>query len=99
MMMAGAFLGWQPMAAAFFLSVGPALVFGVVLLIVNKENELPFGPSLAGGILGSCLLWGWIGPHLQILFFWPTVLICLAVAGGMFMLFSSYVMRILKRRE
>jgi leader peptidase (prepilin peptidase) / N-methyltransferase len=98
MMMAGAFLGWQPMIAAFFLSVAPALVIGIVTLIVKKDNELPFGPSLAGGILGSCLLWGWIGPHVQILFFWPTVMLCLVLAGGFFMLFSSYLMRILRRR-
>ena len=39
MMMAGSFLGWQIVAVAFFLSVFPALVIGVTLLIVRRDNS------------------------------------------------------------
>src|SRR5262249_61764756 len=47
MMMAGAFLGWQPVLIAFFVSVFPALFFGVVQLVRKGDQALPFGPSLA----------------------------------------------------
>src|SRR5262249_28513345 len=49
MMMAGAFLGWQPVVLAFFVAVIPALIFAVVQLAVTGDNSLPFGPSLAVG--------------------------------------------------
>src|SRR5947208_5682923 len=65
MMMAGAFLGWQPVVVAFFASVIPALFFGVIQWIVNRDNSLPFGPSLGAGIVLTFLCWKWIGPELQ----------------------------------
>jgi leader peptidase (prepilin peptidase) / N-methyltransferase len=94
MMMAGAFLGWQPVVVAFFLSVIPALFFGVIQLVVKRENELPFGPSLGAGILLTFLGWGWIGPQLQVLFFWGPMMIAIAALGAVFMLLSSYVIRV-----
>ena len=42
MMMVGSFLGWQIVVVAFFLSVIPALVFGIILLAVKNDNSLPF---------------------------------------------------------
>jgi leader peptidase (prepilin peptidase) / N-methyltransferase len=94
MMMAGAFLGWQPVVAAFFLSVVPALGFGAFLLAVKRDNELPFGPSLAAAILTTCLCWDWIGPHLQPVFFFGPMLGALTVLGAVFMLVSSYLIRV-----
>ena len=57
MMMAGAFIGWQPVLIAFFVSVFPALVLGVGWIMVRGNQELPFGPSLALGTLMT--LFGW----------------------------------------
>jgi leader peptidase (prepilin peptidase)/N-methyltransferase len=94
MMMAGAFLGWQPVVVAFFLSVVPALAFGIVQLAVKRDNELAFGPSLAAGIVAAFIGWRWIGPELQMLFFDSGILIPLAVLGAVFMLVASYVIRV-----
>jgi leader peptidase (prepilin peptidase) / N-methyltransferase len=94
MMMAGAFLGWQPVVVAFFLSVVPALVFGVVQMTVKRDNELPFGPSLAAGIVLTFLCWRWIGRELQPLFFWGGMMAAVVVLGAVFMLLSSYVIRV-----
>lgn len=69
MMMAGAFLGWQIVVVAFFVSVLPALVVGVFQLLVRGDNSLPFGPSLAVGVMATCLGWRWLGPTVQPLFF------------------------------
>jgi leader peptidase (prepilin peptidase)/N-methyltransferase len=94
MMMAGAFLGWQPIVAAFFISVGPALLVGIFQLVVKRDNELPYGPSLAAGIVATWLCWSWIGPRLQIVFFWGPMLAAIVVLGAIFMLVSSYVIRV-----
>jgi leader peptidase (prepilin peptidase)/N-methyltransferase len=97
MMMAGAFLGWQPIVIAFFVSAIPGLAFGIVQVVVRRDNTLPFAPSLALGILITMLGWRWMPPHLQLLFFDPVILLCLAGAGAGFMLFSSYAIRLTKR--
>ncbi|HYV39823.1 MAG TPA: prepilin peptidase [Gemmataceae bacterium] len=99
MMMAGAFMGWQPVVVAFFLSVMPALVFGALQYGVKRDNELPFGPSLAMGIVLTFLCWPWIGPQIQSLFFWGKMLGAVAVLGALFMLVSSYVIRVSRRRN
>ena len=36
MMMAGAFLGWQPLVVAFFISVGPGLFFALVHMLAQR---------------------------------------------------------------
>src|SRR5437588_3347466 len=74
MMMAGAFLGWQVVLVAFFLSVIPALFFGIIQLVVRRDNSLPFGPSLSIGVLGTCLAWEPIGAHLRPVLFAGDVL-------------------------
>jgi leader peptidase (prepilin peptidase)/N-methyltransferase len=96
MMMAGAFLGWQSVVVAFFLSVLPALVFGLIQVAVKRDNELPFGPSLAAGIMMACLGWQWIGPDLQPLLFWGEMLAGVVAVGAGFMLLSAYVIRLSK---
>jgi leader peptidase (prepilin peptidase) / N-methyltransferase len=96
MMMAGAFLGWQPVVVAFFVSVVPALAFGIVLLLVKRDNELPFGPSLAAGIVFTWLCWRWIGPPMQPLFFDGYLLLTITVLAAVFMLVTSYVIRVSK---
>jgi leader peptidase (prepilin peptidase)/N-methyltransferase len=65
MMMVGAFLGWQVVVVAFFVSVFPALVFGIMQLVLRGEKPMPFGPSLAAGTVITWLCWDWIAPHLH----------------------------------
>jgi leader peptidase (prepilin peptidase)/N-methyltransferase len=96
MMMAGCFLGWQPVAAAFFVSAAPGLVFGIIQVIVNKDDSLPFGPALAAGLIITMLCWHWIGPFAQVLFFWGTLLAGMVLVGGGFMLAFSYGFRVFK---
>jgi leader peptidase (prepilin peptidase)/N-methyltransferase len=99
MMMAGAFLGWQVVVVAFFLSVIPALLFGITLLIARRDNTLPFGPSLALGVLWAMLAWDGIGnyPSLRLVFFWGTFLCFLVAMAGGFLFVTSFVLRLLQR--
>jgi leader peptidase (prepilin peptidase)/N-methyltransferase len=69
MMMAGAFLGWQPIVVAFFVGAFAALVLMVPLSLMRGEGALPFGPGLALGLVITWLAWPSIGPSLQPIFF------------------------------
>ena len=96
MMMAGAFLGWQPVVVAFFVSVFPALLIGVVQMVLRGDQELAFGPSLSLGIVLTMLGWDWIGPHVAFGFFdWP-LLVILVVAGSVFLFVASFVIRLVR---
>jgi leader peptidase (prepilin peptidase)/N-methyltransferase len=94
MMMAGAFLGWQPVVMAFFVSVIPALIIGIIQYIVSRDNSLPFGPSLALGVVMTWLGWRWIGPYVQVLFFNATLMLILAGASCVLLLVLSYAFRL-----
>ena len=76
LLMAGAFLGWQPAVLSLFVGAFAALfVFKLPALIVGfvkgseVERELPFGPGLAVGVVITWLSWPWLGPRLQFVFF------------------------------
>lgn len=96
MMMAGSFLGWQPVVVAFFLSIPPALVFGAINLLFRRDGSLPFGPSLAVGLMTACLGWRWLGPHFQPLFFWGPMMVALVVVMVVFLFVSSLLLRRLR---
>jgi leader peptidase (prepilin peptidase)/N-methyltransferase len=99
MMMGGSFLGWQPIVIAFFVSVFPALLIGVVQLVVRGRQELAFGPSLALGVLLTLLTWRWIGPEVQLLFFDGWLLGLLAVVGVFFLFLASLLIRLFRGGE
>jgi leader peptidase (prepilin peptidase)/N-methyltransferase len=95
MMMAGAFIGWQPVVLAFFVAVVPAVVFGVVQLLRRGDQGLPFGPSLAAGVLLTLYLWRWIGPPFWPLLSFPMILLMAAGAVGIGLLLMAVVMRLM----
>lgn len=97
MMMAGAFLGWQPVVVALFVSAIPGLVFGIVAAVFRKGGEFPYGPSLSAGLLLTMLGWRWIGPYVQVLFFWATFLFILAGVGLALMFLLPFLMRLARQ--
>ncbi|MCI0684801.1 MAG: prepilin peptidase [Gemmataceae bacterium] len=93
MMMVGAFLGWQIVVVALFVSVIPAAVFGVVQMVVHRDNSLPFGPSLAAGSLLTYCCWQWRPAELQMLLFSWKALLGMAIFAAVFLFVSSVVIR------
>lgn len=89
LLMAGAFLGWQPAVLSLFAGAFAALfVFKLPALIVSylkrqpTDHELPFGPGLAVGIAVCWLAWPWLGTRLQQVFFdWPTLAVTVGVVS------------------
>jgi leader peptidase (prepilin peptidase)/N-methyltransferase len=96
MMMAGAFVGWQIVIVAFFLSAFPALLIGIGQIILRGSQMIPFGPSLALGTLGTLYGWRWIGPYLQDFFFDSTVMLVLGIAGAVALLLVSFLLRLIR---
>jgi len=95
MMMAGAFLGWQPVVVAFFIGAVVSIPLGFVFRVVKKEQAFPFGPGLALGTVITWMGWPWLGPKLQGYFFEEVVLLSAVVllAGGLFL--GSIIVRLL----
>lgn len=99
MMMAGSFLGWQPVVVAFFVGAMVTLVFAIVQLIVYRDTSLPFGPGLAVGLVLTWLGWRWIAPAVQPLLFNEVLLMIFVGGGAGIMLLMSAVFRIFRRPE
>jgi leader peptidase (prepilin peptidase)/N-methyltransferase len=96
MMMAGAFLGWQPIIAAFFIGVFPGMILGMVQMSYRGENTLPFGPALAVGIIVSMLFWGPIGENFAPIFYTELFLIAIVTISAVSMLIAGYVLRMMR---
>ena len=99
MMMAGSFLGWQIVVVAFFLSVIPALFFGIIQLVVRKDNSLPFGPSLSVSVMATCLAWHPIGIHLREILFSGDILIAAIVLCVVLLFVMSFMLRQMRKKE
>jgi leader peptidase (prepilin peptidase)/N-methyltransferase len=74
MMMAGSFVGWQVILVAFAAGVFPALVFGIVQVATRGKQAMPFGPSLAIGVMVALLCWSQIAPRAWLLLSDPVML-------------------------
>lgn len=94
MMMAGSFMGWQPVVVAFFVGVFVGLFFGIGQLVMRGDNMMPFGPSLAVGIVLTFLGWRWIAPQVQPFFFSGILVFALGAISCVLLLILSYVMRV-----
>jgi leader peptidase (prepilin peptidase)/N-methyltransferase len=100
MMMAGSFLGWQPVLAAFVVGVFPGLVLGVGQLVVRGNQPFPFGPALALGVVITWLSWArWIGPWGQPLLFDGTLLLVMAGLCAFMLPVCGLVLRLLHGRS
>jgi leader peptidase (prepilin peptidase)/N-methyltransferase len=95
-MMAGAFVGWQPVILAFFVSVFPALLFAVVQVVRRGEQALPFGPPLALGVLITLLAWPHVGVQFREIFFHPLILLFLGGAGAVILFVTAFLLRLVR---
>jgi leader peptidase (prepilin peptidase)/N-methyltransferase len=96
MMMAGAFVGWQPVVLSFFIATFPGLVFGIVQLMRQGNHPLPYGPALALGVVLTLWLWQpFLGESdaIRTVFFDPRFLGIIAGAGTFFLLCAGLLFR------
>lgn len=62
MAMIGAFVGWQAVILAFFLSPPYAILFSAATWLMRRDNKIAFGPFLCLGTMTTILLWRDIWP-------------------------------------
>jgi leader peptidase (prepilin peptidase)/N-methyltransferase len=74
-MIAGAFLGWQPVLVAV---VG---TLAASVLLSPLRRHLPFGLLLVVGIVAAWLGWAWVGPVVRPVLFSPAWLLVVAAAS------------------
>ena len=101
MMMAGAFLGWQPTLLAFFIGVFVALFFGVAQLIRKGDQTLAFAPALAVGVMGALMIWPTVSrmPNVIFLFSEAWLLGGLVAVGAVLFLSASFMLRFVRGPE
>lgn len=95
MMMAGAFVGWQVVVLSCFVAAFPGLLFGVFQFLRSGNQPLPFGPSLALGVVLTLWLWPFLSDFesLRLVFFEP-IFLCGVVGGGaVFLLLAGLLFR------
>ncbi len=78
LMIAGAFLGWQPVVVAGLIGLVAALIVAARQVGRGKEGQTAFSLWLALAVVGVWLGWYWIGPLVQGLFFNALCLLLLA---------------------
>jgi leader peptidase (prepilin peptidase) / N-methyltransferase len=79
LLIAGGFLGWQPIVVAGLLGLVPGLIAATRQWMVGKRIE--FSRWLALAVAAVWLGWYWIGPLMQGLFFNPGRLLLFVVLG------------------
>jgi len=97
MMMAGSFVGWQPILLSCFVAAFPGLLFGVIQLLRRGNQALPFGPSLAVGVVLTLWLWPLLGDSdsVRLVFFEPLFLAAIVGGGTLFLLLAGLLFRFL----
>jgi leader peptidase (prepilin peptidase)/N-methyltransferase len=95
MMMAGSFVGWQPILVSCFVATFPGLLFGVAQLLRHGNQALPFGPSLALGVVLTLWLWPLLNDleGIRLLFFHPVMLPAIAGCMAMLLLLAGLLLR------
>ncbi len=95
MMMAGAFVGWQPVVLSCFIAAFPGLMFGILQLLRRGNQPLPFGPALALGVILTLWLWPFLreSDALRLVFFSPGFLGGVAGGGTVFLLLAGLLFR------
>ena len=69
LIIAGGFLGWQPVVVAGLLALIPGLATATMQWIVKNRRQVSYGLWLALALVPVGLGWYWIGPLVQGLFF------------------------------
>jgi prepilin signal peptidase PulO-like enzyme (type II secretory pathway) len=90
MAMIGAFLGWQAGLLVFFLAPFAGIVLGLLVVLLRRDSEIPYGPFLCLGALAVLVFWAslWrstaavfaLGSLVPLMIFFCLVLLALLLA-------------------
>lgn len=74
MAMVGAWLGWQPAVLVFFGATFIGLAHGLIGLVLHRDNELPYGPSLCLAAVLLVVAWRPVWDRVSVFFADPLLL-------------------------
>ena len=80
MAMIGAWLGWQPSVLVFFTATFLGLAHGLLGLMLHRDNELPYGPSLCLAAVLVIISWRPLWPQASVFFADPIFLAIVLIA-------------------
>jgi hypothetical protein len=90
MMIAGGFVGWQPVVVAGLIGLIPGMIVATRQWTAGNRQQIAFSIWLAVAVVAVLLGWYWIGPLVQGLFFSETSLLLLvAVFATVLAVFSA----------
>ena len=92
MMIAGGFLGWQPVVVALLLGVVPAMVTAMQQRAEGRQ-QVTFARWLTAAVVVVWFGWFWIGPLVQRLFFNEQRMLFLAVGYTISLVVFSLLLR------
>ncbi|HOP76974.1 MAG TPA: A24 family peptidase [Thermogutta sp.] len=98
MAMLGAYLGWQPGIILFFLAPFAGLVVAIIILILRRETEIPYGPFLCLGALVTIVFWRPIWGFASRIFELGFILLLLAAACLVLLALLLLVIRFIRER-
>jgi len=101
MAMLGAFLGWQACLIIFFFAPIVALIVGLIVLVLKRDNEIPYGPFLCLSALFVVIrwssIWQWAELRFELGVLIPSIiivcLVLLAVLLALLQVFKSIFTR------
>jgi prepilin signal peptidase PulO-like enzyme (type II secretory pathway) len=96
MAMIGAFLGWQASLIVFFFAPIIALIVGLIVLVIKRDQEIPYGPFLCLATLFVVLrwssIWQWVEPRFALGMLIPVIIfVCLVIMPVLLILLQAII--------
>ena len=101
MAMIGAFLGWQAGLLVFFLAPFAGLVLGLLVVLLRRDSEIPYGPFLCLGAVLVLVFWASLWRSTATVFAMgslvPLMVFCCLVLLAVLLSVLQIIKRIIKR--
>ena len=100
MAMLGAFLGWQACLVVFFFAPIVALAVGLIVLVLKRDNEIPYGPFLCLAALLVIVrwssIWHWAAPRFEMGLLVPAMIVACLVLMPVLLIFLQAFLKTLR---
>ena len=93
MAMIGTFIGWQASLLVFFIAPFAGLAIGILVLMMKKEHEIPYGPFLCLATAFTVVLWATVWDRVASVFAMGmlvpvAIIVCVALMAVMLALWK-----------